>query len=135
MSMSTDSPTPAAPITVFTIRIGGLAPRVDTMNYIVEKGICYLSPNTKLADSEKAARLADVGVAEALAAAIQPFMRKRHGDDVEIVVEKLEFTTSKSERARLVARMLHDTSIVRARLREGNFAPNKAPLIIASDLA
>jgi hypothetical protein len=33
-----------------------------------------------------------------------------------------------------MARVRHDTSVVRARLREKNFAPNRAPLIIAADL-
>lgn len=122
------------PITIYSIRVDGLAPRADSLSYLIEKGCCYLSPNTKLADQGKAAQLVDQALADAFAAAALPIMRKRHGDQARLVVEDWSSAPAGSEMARLMARVRHDTSIVRARLREHNFAPNAAPLVIASDL-
>lgn len=119
---------------LYQLRVDGLAPRTDNLAWMVDKSMVYLSPNTKLAEPGKGAQLLDASLADEFAAAALPVLRKRHGDQVAIVVEPSESVTSAADFARSMARARHDTSIVRARLREQNFAPNRAPLIIAADL-
>jgi hypothetical protein len=128
------SATGAGELALYLLRIDGLAAQADTFAHLIEKGQCYLSPNTKLADQGKCAQLSDVTLAEAFAAAALPVLRKRHGDQVALEVEAWRSVPSATELARIMARVRHDTSVVRARLREKNFAPNRAPLIIAADL-
>lgn len=124
-----------AVLSVFVLRVEGLTARGDTLAHIVEKHGCLLSPNTKLADQTKGALLLDEILAQAFADAVLPLMRKRHGDEVRLVTQRWESSPSRAELARQLALAGHDTSIVRARLRELNFTPNRAPLVIAADLA
>jgi len=122
-------------LSVFALRVEGLPSRSDSFAYLVEKVGCYLSPNTKLADQAKSALLLDELLAEAFVSAVMATLRKRHGEQVGLVVERWESSPSGAELARLLARARHDTSVVRARIREGNFAPNRPPLVLAADLA
>ncbi len=92
-------------------------------------------PNTKLSDQGKGALLLDEPLAQAFASAVVPVLRKRHGEQVRLVIERWESSPTGAELARLLARARHDTSVVRARIREGNFAPNRPPLVLAADLA
>ena len=116
------------------LRVEGLGTRSDSLAHLVEKHDCLLSPNTKLADQTKGALLLDEALAQAFADAVLPTMRKRHGDQVRLVIQCWESSPSGAELARQLARARHDTSIVRAKLRERNFTPNRAPLVIAADL-
>jgi hypothetical protein len=123
-----------AVLSVFVLRVEGLEARSDSLAHVVEKHDCLLSPNTKLADQAKGALLLEEALAQSFADAVLPVMRKRHGEQVRLVIQRWESSPSGSELARQLARARHDTSIVRARLRERNFTPNRAPLVIASDL-
>ena len=123
-----------AVLSILVLHVEGLTARSDTLAHVVEKQDCLLSPNAKLADPAKGALLLDEALAHAFADAVLPVVRKRHGDGVRLVIQSWESSPSGSELARQLARARHDTSIVRARLRERNFTPNRAPLVIAADL-
>ena len=71
--------------------------------YVMEKGGCYLSPHTKLADQAKSALLLDERSAEAFADAVAPVLRKLHGEQVRLVVERWESSPSGVELASLLA--------------------------------
>jgi len=86
-------------------------------------------------DQAKCALLVDEPLAQAFASAVAAVLRKRHGDQVRVTVERWDSSPAEAELARLMARARHDTSVVRARIREGNFAPNRPPLVVAADLA
>jgi hypothetical protein len=85
-----------------------------------------------LAGQAKGALLPDEALAQVFADAALPVMRKRQGDQVRLVIQRWESSPSGSALARHLAR--HDTPIVRAKLRERKFTPNRAPLVIAADL-
>jgi hypothetical protein len=126
--------TPPKALRLYQLRVDGLPARPDNLAWMVDKGLVYLSPNTKLADPGKGAQLADEQLAREFAAAALPILRKRHGDQVALTIEPSENVPSDAEFARSMARARHDAAVVRARLRERNFAPNQAPLIVAADL-
>lgn len=77
---------------------------------------CFVSAHTKLAGWGKAVVLTTRELAEEFRDAIYPVMRQRHGEQVELTVEP-------------VIGMRHgpDDAIVRARMAEKNYAPNKQP--------
>ena len=60
------------PLLMFALRVEGLPSRSGSPAYLVEKGGCCLSPNTKLADQAKSALLLDELLAEAFVSALPP---------------------------------------------------------------
>jgi len=95
----------------------------------------FRSPVAARRGEIESALLLDERLVEAFAVAVAPVLRKLHGEQVRLVVERWESSPSGLELASLLARARHDTSVVRARIREGNFAPNRPPLVLAADLA
>lgn len=83
---------------------------------IQSKGDCFLSANTKLVGFNKAVQLSSEALAESFRDAVLPTLRRRHGDGVSAMVATCRTTDSRL-----------DDSLVRARIREGLFAPNKRP--------
>ncbi|WP_143752300.1 hypothetical protein [Burkholderia sp. SRS-W-2-2016] len=78
---------------------------------------CFLSANTKLAGYDKAVTLTSEALAERFRAAILGVMKKRHGEDVELIVEPGG------------QRKSADDELVNARISQGVFAPNKRPAL------
>jgi len=109
--------TRTAPDTAWTIRVEGATTQVHTFACQVKDG-CFVSPHTKLAGWGKHVVLSTEEIANDFLTAIYPVMRKRHGDSVELILEKS---------ARLKNGMTDD-EIVQARIRTRNFAPNVAPI-------
>lgn len=83
---------------------------------IQSKGDCFLSANTKLVGFDKAVQLSSEELAESFCEAVLPTLRRRHGDAVSATVASCRSTDSRI-----------DDSLVRARILEGLFAPNKRP--------
>jgi hypothetical protein len=130
----TSAPVPA--VRVFFLRVEGLEPRphTGTLAHRVGKGECYLSPSTNIAEQGKAAHLVDLSLAESFAATSLTALRARHGAQVSLTIEDISTAPWGRNLPGLIARVRHDTSVVRARLRENNFAPNHPPLVLAVDL-
>lgn len=101
----------------WTIRIDDAALQWHTFALQTKDG-CYVSANTKLVASDKAVRISDENLATQFREAIMPTMRRRHGEDVFLTIE--EWGTSKQKPL--------DDALVRARIEQNNFAPNKRPL-------
>jgi hypothetical protein len=84
--------------------------------WLQEKQICYVSPNTKAVGPPKNVFLSSQEIAEEFATAITPIMHKRHGDDLQLLVEPIEQSHKRN----------YDDAMVIARIAAKNFAPNKA---------
>lgn len=102
--------------TAWTIRVEGAALQAHTFA-CQEKDGCFVSVHTKLAGWGKHVVLSTEALANDFRSAIYGVMRKRHGDSIELILEG-------SGKRRHGAT---DDVIVLARIRERNFAPNKAP--------
>ena len=83
---------------------------------IQSKGDCFLSANTKLVGVNKAVRLSSEKLAKLFCEAVVPTLRRRHGEAVSVMVATCRTTDSRI-----------DDSLVRARIQERLFAPNKRP--------
>lgn len=83
---------------------------------IQSKGDCFLSANTKLVGFDKAVQLSNEVLARMFCEAVLPTLRRRHGDGVLATV-----ATCRTNDPRI------DDVLVRARIDEGLFAPNKRP--------
>jgi hypothetical protein len=101
----------------WTIRIDDAALQWHTFALQTKDG-CYISANTKLVASDKAVRVSTEALAGQFREAIMPTMRRRHGEDVCLTIEK--WGTSKQKPL--------DDMMVQARIKQNNFAPNKRPL-------
>jgi hypothetical protein len=101
----------------WTIRIDDAALQWHTFTLQTKDG-CYISVNTKLAASDKAARLSSEELAVQFLEAIMPTMRRRHGEEVRLTIEK--WGTSKQK--------AFDDVMIRARIEQNNYAPNKRPI-------
>ena len=86
------------------------------------KGDCFLSANTKLVGVDKAVLLSNKDLAESFRNATLLTLRRRHGDEVRSTVASCRTTKTQ-----------FDDLLVQARIREGVFAPNKRPTIMACD--
>lgn len=104
-------PSPAA----WTIRVEGADLQAHTFA-CQEKDGCFVSAHTKLAGWGKHVVLSTEAIAHDFCTAIYAAMRKRHGDSIELI---LEASGKRKNEAT-------DDVIVLARIRERNFAPNKA---------
>lgn len=103
--------------TTWTIRVEG-ANSQRHMLYQQEKGICYLSAHTKLADYSKAVTLTSESLAREFREAVMEVMRRRHGDEVELIVEPGG------------RKKAPDDQVVAARIAQRVFAPNKMPKMV-----
>lgn len=83
---------------------------------IQSKGDCFLSANTKLVGFNKAVHLSNEELAKSFCEAVLPTLRRRHGGSVSAIV-----TTCSTTEERV------DDLLVRARIAEGLFSPNKRP--------
>ena len=101
----------------WTIQVVGAELDWHTFALQVKDG-CYLSGNTKLVGRDKAVALSSEKLAKDLCDAVLPTMRRRHGECVELRVEP-----GRSPRNGAC----FDDDLVSARIRDGNFAPNKRP--------
>jgi len=101
----------------WTIRIDDAALQWHTFALQTKDG-CYISANTKLVASDKAVRVSSEKLASQFREAIMATMRRRHGDDVCLTIE--QWGTSKQKE--------FDDDMVKARIEQNNFAPNKRPL-------
>ena len=79
---------------------------------------CYLSGNTKLVGRDKAVALSSKELAQTLCDAVLPTMRRRHGEEVELQIKPGHLPQKGAG---------FDDDLIRARIAEGNFAPNKRP--------
>lgn len=104
--------------TAWTIRVEGAAIQAHTFACQIKDG-CFVSAHTKLAGWGKHVVLSTEAIAGDFRTAIYAVMRKRHGDAIELILEALGKRISEAT----------DDVIVLARIRERNFAPNKAPSI------
>ncbi|MFC4161963.1 hypothetical protein [Chitinimonas lacunae] len=86
--------------------------------YLQQHDECFLTAHTKLGALHRAAKLSTEALAIEFCKAVTKTMLKRHGGQVELVVEK-SFLAKKEK---------FDDDLVRARIEEGNFAPNRTPL-------
>lgn len=82
----------------------------------------YLSPHVRLAGMSKMAHIDSDEMAEAFLAACTPVLNKRYGVGYTAVV--VEWRGSDTRQLR--EQIYRDSAIVRARLKTGNFAPNRA---------
>lgn len=80
------------------------------------KGDCFLSANTKLVGFDKAVQLSSEELARLFCDAVFPTLRRRHGEAVLALVTTCSTTDSRI-----------DDLLVRARIEQGQFAPNKRP--------
>jgi hypothetical protein len=83
---------------------------------IQSKGDCFLSANTKLVGVDNRVQLSSEELAKSFCDALLPTMRRRHGGAVSLVL-----ASCSTADARI------DDALVRARIEEGLFAPNKRP--------
>ncbi len=98
----------------WTIRVVGADLQWHT-SWLQSKDCCYLTANTKLSDYSKAVTLTREDLAHEFCQALQGVMRKRHGDDVDLIVEP-------GGQKKTV-----DDDVVIARIAQRLFAPNKRP--------
>ncbi len=84
---------------------------------------CYMSAHTKLAGFQKLAKLSSPELAQEFINATTEIMKKRHGEDVVLIVEPWIDLTRKQK---------YDDAIVLARIKQNNFAPNKIPILNAN---
>lgn len=85
---------------------------------IQSKGDCFLSANTKLVGFNKTVQLSSVELAESFRDAVLPTLRRRHGEAVRALIATCATTDHRI-----------DDSLVQARIRTNQFAPNKRPVI------
>lgn len=97
----------------WTIRVVNAAIQSHT-HWLQSKDICYLSAHTKLADYNSAVTLSSETLAQAYCAAISEVMRRRHGDNVKLIVEPGG------------RKKTPDDQVVAMRIAQRNFAPNKS---------
>lgn len=83
---------------------------------IQSKGDCFLSANTKLTDFNKAVHLSTEDLARSFCEAVLPTLRRRHGEAVLATIAVCQTTNCRN-----------DDILVRGRIEEGLFAPNKRP--------
>lgn len=100
----------------WTILVSGAALQAHTFACQVKDG-CFVSAHTKLAGWSKRVVLSTESLAGDFCTAIYPVMRKRHGDDVELILEASDKRKNGAT----------DDAVVLARIRERNFVPNKMP--------
>ena len=84
------------------------------------KGDCFLSANTKLVGVEKAVLLSTKDLAESFRDALFPTLRRRHGGAVQATVTSFRTTQEQV-----------DDMLVRGRIKESLFTPNKRPASFA----
>ncbi len=108
--------------TVWTIRVesGYIQPHTFALQ---TKDGCYMSAHTKLAGYDKLVRLSSPELAQNFIDATTKIMKKRHGDDVVLTVASCPDLSRKQK---------YDDQIVLARIKQNNFAPNKAPILDAN---
>lgn len=82
----------------------------------------HLSPHVRLAGMSKMAHIDSEEMAEAFLAASTPVLNKRYGIGYRAAVVEW----SGSDTRQLREQIYCDSAIVRARLKTGNFAPNRA---------
>lgn len=85
------------------------------------KGDVFLSANTKLVGVDKAVLLSNKDLAELFRDATLPTLRRRHGNAVRSTVVSCRTT-----------KVQLDDLLVRARIKENVFAPNKRPVSISA---
>ena len=100
----------------WTIRVEGADLQAHTFACQTKDG-CFVSAHTKLAGWGKHVVLSTEAIASDFRTAIYAVMRKRHGDYIELILEASDKRKNEAT----------DDVIVLARIREGNFAPNKSP--------
>ena len=89
----------------------------------------YVGPHTRPAGYPGAAQIESRELAEAYRTALLPIFERRYGEGVE-----LEVTESVGEiRPKHREKILKHSSIIRARLATGNFAPNVRVVPLAQD--
>ena len=97
--------------------------RVTDANYqahlfaIQSKDDCYISANTKIVGFGKAVMISTHELALSFCDSILPTLRRRHGDNVQISLATCRTTQTH-----------HDDVLVRARIQEKQFAPNRRPI-------
>lgn len=101
----------------WTVRVHGkIATNLDVGRLIVEEG-CFVSANTKLCDFANSACLSSESLAKLYLEALLPILRKRYGNGVRLAV----FDRGPQGRPEF------DDTLVRARIEQGVFAPNRRP--------
>ena len=105
---------PPPPQSAWTLRLRGASGSWHTA-YLLEKDECFVSANTKLCDIKHAVSLSSEQLANDFATAIQPVMRKRHGDRIYLWSERCNFRAD------------FDDDLVKRRISARQFAPNKLP--------
>lgn len=105
-----------APPQAWTIRIEDANIQTHTFACQVRDG-CYVSAHTKLAGWTKRVVVSTQALAQDFCTAIDPIMRKRHGDDIKLMLEGCAWHKH----------MKTDDDVVLARLRTRNFVPNVTP--------
>lgn len=103
----------------WTIRIDDAAPQWH-LYALQEKGDCYLSANTKIVGFDKAVQLTSEELAKSFREAVLPTLRRRHGEDVRALICTCQTTSSRV-----------DDPLVKARVAEVMFTPNKRPASLA----
>lgn len=83
---------------------------------IQSKGDCFLSANTKLVGFNKAVQLSSEELAKSFCEAVLPTLQRRHGEEVLATVVTCSTTDLRI-----------DDALVRGRIEERQFAPNKRP--------
>lgn len=104
-------------VSCWTIRVVGAELDWHTFALQARDG-CFLSGNTKLVARDKAVALSSKELAQSLRDAVMPTMQRRHGEMVELIIEHGDLPRKDSG---------FDDELIRARIAEGNFAPNKRP--------
>jgi hypothetical protein len=122
-----DRPTPTESYFMLQI-IGGRLPSM--LAYQIHKGQAFVSPHTKAVDIGQGACLRSLDLANRVAAALSPVVRKRYGDAARIeVVPVSTGGGGASAMARMSRRIAADSAMLDARIAQRVFAPNKRPVM------
>jgi hypothetical protein len=95
---------------------------------VVTLGDVFLSPTTKLSGQAKCAMLDSERLAIEFAQALESLISKRQGTPIRLVVSQCEVGGSSVTQARDRAKIGAHSAEVRARLKQGQFAPNRKVL-------
>lgn len=90
--------------------------------YQIHKNELYVSPHVKLAGNTNVAQISDKAIAEIFLDKCLPIFKRRYGANTELVID--EWETGLLDKA-LLNRLTKDTQIIKLRIEQENFSPNK----------
>lgn len=110
-------------ITYYTI-VPRMTPRISSsLLHQDEKSDVFISPHVRLCGYTAMAHIESESLARAFAEACTPFLQKRYGIETMLMIES---RWEISENDKILKRIQDDSEIIRKRLANGNFSPNKS---------